>query len=330
MVTPKISVIIPVYNTEPFLNSVIKSVLNQTVPPYEIILVDDGSTDDSLKLMNDFKDEKIKIISIENRGCGAARNVGIRESHGDIIALIDSDDLWEANKLEIFNEQFVIHPDIEFAFSDLNRFEWSTRQFHALSSSQIFPMIYSKINQARYQKNKVFRISKYDMFVLLLNGYPIYPSTMVFRKSILEKAGLFDEKKNYQEDMDFSLRCSKFTDFIYIDHQLTNIGRHTSNVTYDYVNWDVNALKVYDQLLGSDLFDKQEKKTILFHKGRRMCSIARSQLNGHNYVNAFRLFMAGLKNPAVMFKAGIWLFLLPVIFLINSTKSIKRMTAPSH
>ena len=96
---PRISVIIPYYNAEKYISRTIQSVLNQTYSDFEVILVDDGSTDRGVEICQSFNDSRIKIIRQANRGAPGARNTGIRHAQCDYIALLDSDDLWSPHKL---------------------------------------------------------------------------------------------------------------------------------------------------------------------------------------------------------------------------------------
>ena len=96
---PKVSVIIPTYNREEFITETIKSVLNQTYKDFEIIVVDDGSTDNTKQKLEPFK-SKIKLIEQKNSERAVARNNGVKSSSGEYIAFLDSDDLWIKNKLE--------------------------------------------------------------------------------------------------------------------------------------------------------------------------------------------------------------------------------------
>ena len=98
----KISVIIPVYNSEKYLKECLDSVLNQSFNDFEVICINDGSTDSSLKILNDYqsKDSRIKIISKENNGAASARNIGIKESQGEYVYFMDSDDILELTALE--------------------------------------------------------------------------------------------------------------------------------------------------------------------------------------------------------------------------------------
>ena len=97
---PFFSVVIPLFNKEAYIADTLKSVLTQSLQDFEIIIVDDGSTDKSLNIVHSFSDDRIKIISTINRGVSSARNIGIKNSQCDYIALLDADDLWESTYLE--------------------------------------------------------------------------------------------------------------------------------------------------------------------------------------------------------------------------------------
>lgn len=96
---PIVSVVIPMYNVAKYIKGAIECVLNQTYQHFEIICVDDGCVDDTVKIVESFKDERIKIVSQHNQGLAAARNTGINNSQGMYVALLDADDLWCSSKL---------------------------------------------------------------------------------------------------------------------------------------------------------------------------------------------------------------------------------------
>ena len=100
---PRFSVIIPIYNKEKDVETTIKSVLNQTYIDYEIILVDDGSTDNSLNIVNAIEDDRIQIFTKQNEGVSKTRNYGITKAKAEYIAFLDADDYWYPNHLEILH-----------------------------------------------------------------------------------------------------------------------------------------------------------------------------------------------------------------------------------
>lgn len=95
-----ISVIIPLYNKEQFIEATLFSVLNQTFSDFEIIIINDGSTDNSVSIINDLDDKRITLYTTKNKGVSHARNYGISKSNSDLIALLDADDLWDSNHLD--------------------------------------------------------------------------------------------------------------------------------------------------------------------------------------------------------------------------------------
>ena len=102
VIMSKISVIVPVYNSEEFLTESINSILNQSFTDFDVICINDGSTDQSLRMLNNFKkrDSRIKVIDKENSGCGSARNVGIENAEGDYIYFFDPDDFIREDAFE--------------------------------------------------------------------------------------------------------------------------------------------------------------------------------------------------------------------------------------
>ncbi len=112
MGTPTVSVIIPVYNREKHIANAIGSVLKQTYPDFELIISDDGSTDSTLKIVETFTDHRVRIIkSPINQGAAAARNQGIKQARGNLIAFLDSDDIWLPHALEHLIRTLAEHPE---------------------------------------------------------------------------------------------------------------------------------------------------------------------------------------------------------------------------
>jgi glycosyltransferase involved in cell wall biosynthesis len=133
---PFFSVIIPLYNKESYIENTIKSVLNQTFQDFEIIIIDDGSTDNSNQIAAQFQDYRIKIIKQENKGVAFARNSGIFNAKSEHIALLDADDLWYNNHLAELKKQITMFPEAgvycnnyEIYFSE-NKFRKSKFNFN--------------------------------------------------------------------------------------------------------------------------------------------------------------------------------------------------------
>ena len=181
-----VSVIIPTFNCGQFIAECLRSVVQQTWPDYEVIIVDDGSTDNTPEIAGPFlEDHRFKYIRTENRGCSAARNVGIRSSHGEIIAFLDADDLWRSDKLERQLPLFQA-PQIGVVYSLSQPFgeNWPEGNTHPACPSRgsILPALMSH------------------------NVVPL--SSALILRTCIDKVGAFDERRTRAEDYDLWLRTA--------------------------------------------------------------------------------------------------------------------------
>ncbi|HAP96713.1 glycosyltransferase family 2 protein [Epilithonimonas hominis] len=185
-----VSVIIPLYNKQNSIKATIDSVLEQTFSDFEIIVVNDGSTDDSLNVVKEIKDPRIKIVSKDNGGVSSARNLGIRESHYEWIALLDGDDRWHPKHLELLNEGKKQFPDYS-----------------------VFSTIYSNNEDLETNPEPVFEVIN-DYFQIALHKKVIHSSTCLIIKECFEKVGYFDERLNRGEDLEMWYRLAKKYPFV--------------------------------------------------------------------------------------------------------------------
>jgi glycosyltransferase involved in cell wall biosynthesis len=205
---PLVSVVIPNYNYAIYLKQCIESVLSQTYSNLEIILVDDGSNDNSLEVARQFED-KIKIVTQTNLGVNAARNNGIKEAVGEFIAICDSDDYWVNNKIEKQMELFFKNPDLVLVYCSYFRAnERSERigEIAAAHSGYLADLFIERPTQA-----------------LVAGGC----STALFKKRINQMCVFFDESlRGNGEDWDFFRRISKYGNCSYVAAPLSHIREH--------------------------------------------------------------------------------------------------------
>lgn len=153
--TFQISTIIPVYNGAPFLTEAINSVLHQTLPPDELLVIDDGSTDDTAQIAQSFGD-KVLYFYQENQGAAAARNHGIKLAQGNLIAFLDADDLWLRDKLKQQVERLIQQPACGIVFTFIQEFKTTTKtggtQMDIIRNLPGYSFTTALIRQALFEK----------------------------------------------------------------------------------------------------------------------------------------------------------------------------------
>lgn len=175
-----ISVVIPLYNKQRCIRSTIESVLNQTYSDFELIVVDDGSTDDSASVVAELSDPRIHLVRKANGGVSSARNAGIRQATSEYIAFLDGDDLWEPEFLEEVNKMITDFPEAGI---------WGTSYFFLKQGA--------KVSAGKPLPDGFYGIIDNSSW----NLAHVYCSTAVCcRKSALEEIGGFDERIAYGED----------------------------------------------------------------------------------------------------------------------------------
>lgn len=205
----KISIVIPNYNRGHVIGKAIISVLNQTYAEFELIIVDDCSTDNSIQIISEFKDERVKILKLDkNSGAAAARNHGIKNALGDYISLLDSDDYYES----------------EFLSESLNKLSESLKSVGFIWTG------------VRYFENEVDKefiwkpVLKETPYLTFLNSLHIGTNSgITFKRKIFDDCGYFREDLPAAEDTEFFLRITKSYDFSYVDKVLINIERDSSD-----------------------------------------------------------------------------------------------------
>jgi len=183
-----LSVVIPLYNKEDSIEQTLKSVISQSVTQFEIIVVDDGSTDRSLEIVRSFSDERIKIISKENGGVSSARNIGIQEAQFTYIAFLDADDFWESNYLEEQSKLINTYPEAAM---------WGVGWGYLESD---------KKKEIDHLTNEGFCGIIENYWTLKKNSNLFWTSAVVLNKKVCDKVGYFDERIRYGEDLDMWYR----------------------------------------------------------------------------------------------------------------------------
>lgn len=264
--TPSIDVVIPAYNAESFVTRTLESVARQSYPITSVIVVNDGSTDDTqacvLQFAQSFPHLNIILLSQENAGLSAARNAGIKHSSADFIALLDADDLWSPEKLSIQIQLFTNS---------------------AMVNLGVVYCAYKLIND----KDQFIPVAPKDIITPTLRGN-VYPtlllgnfisgsgSSVVIKRSVFSEIGLFDENLRACEDWDMWIRIAKKYQFDFIDTPLVSIRVHQNNMQKDRIRMLSAELMVLNKFVESDeenTFLLWKIRTYLINKGMRASSI---------------------------------------------------------
>jgi glycosyltransferase involved in cell wall biosynthesis len=203
---PCISVIIPTYNRAQTIIPALQSVLAQTRTDFEIIVADDGSSDNSREVLAPFA-ERVIYDYAENRGQSAARNRGARLARGEFLAFLDSDDLWEPRKLELQIPLLEQQPTIGWVYCDMDYFGNTPADYRPRTFSKIPP-----------QRGLIFKS-------LLIAGCPMHTPTLVVRKTLFGSIGGYNESMRVFEDHDLYYRLAATSPADYVDQVLVHCRR---------------------------------------------------------------------------------------------------------
>ena len=225
----RVSVIVTTYNLSSYLGEAIQSILDQKGVQTEVIVVDDASTDDSAGALRPFWSKITYIRLRDNRGGPAApRNLGIRASTGGFIAILDGDDIMLPGKLAEQVEFLNRYPEVPLVFTDFRNFDDSKEYGNFLADHVAFQaMPKSSIGNGQYC------LSSASAYETLIGDNFIGTSGVVFRKSLIEQVGGFDETLKRSEDFDFWLRVARRSDLGYIDRVFHRRRLHGQNISSD-------------------------------------------------------------------------------------------------
>jgi glycosyltransferase involved in cell wall biosynthesis len=251
----KVSVIIPTYNRESTLSRAIDSVLKQTYRNFEVIVVDDGSTDNTSRVIEKYKD-RIRYYSKLHSGVSAARNLGLEKSEGTWVSFLDSDDYWLPKKLESQMEYLRKNPDIMIVQTD---------EYWMRNDKIVNPM----------KKHK-----KYSgwIFEHCLPLCIVSPSAVLIHQKVFNDVGVFDESFPVCEDYDLWLRVSlKYKIALIPEKLVVKTGGHSDQLSRKYWGLDRYRVRALEKVLNDDLSPLQKrlvleeiiKKLTILSEGRK-------------------------------------------------------------
>lgn len=211
-----ISVIIPVYNKESTIQQTLTSVINQSFKDFELVIIDDGSTDNSISIINNnFDDHRITIISQENQGVSIARNQGVFHSKFELIAFLDADDLWDVKYLEFMVKAYNMYPDVGM---------YCSAGYVKNAAGYIFERVDSKI------KNPISRIDFFQNPHIYL-----HTSSTIVKKDVFNLVGGFPNKMIRNQDFALFFSIALISDVVYCNLLLsTYVGGVANQATSSF------------------------------------------------------------------------------------------------
>jgi glycosyltransferase involved in cell wall biosynthesis len=280
-----VSVVIPTYNSGPLVVEAVKSVLAQTRPADEIIVVDDGSTDDTAARLRAFGN-RIKVVAKRNGGVATARNRGVQEASGDAIAFLDADDVWHPRKLEIQTKALASRPDL--LLLGTKTFSWP---------ADVMPEV--EVEQPPIREMT---------FEQLISINTLNTSSIVVRTEALMRAGEFDSALQGPEDYDLWIRMALLGSLGVLDAQLTGYFRNRpGSLSKDASRMERDTLKI--------IAKHKSMGTFMSRVG-----LYRKMLGMNAYRAAFRYFEAGMNSRALS-RVGLSLLYYPLPFPLSEVSA---------
>ena len=253
-----VSVIIPTYNRSKLLVETVDSILSQTYPAAEIIVVDDGSTDDTEDVVRKMPG-KVKYHRIKNSGESVARNVGVSLAASSWVAFCDSDDLWREDKLA---KQMQLHdqvPRLQYSFTNFAIISdgiWSSSSKFDGAPSDFFD------GCTRVSESGV--ICETSLYEKLLRFQPIFPSTTLMTVDLFKSLGGYSEtfSKTLGVDIEFHLRCVQHGPVGFISDPCVGIRKHSTNISGNYYRGALGTIKILRHALAHHSISESTREAI--------------------------------------------------------------------
>mgnify|MGYP001821840789 CR=1 FL=1 len=285
---PFFSVVISIYNKETYILNTLQSVVDQTYENFEIIAVNDGSTDRSLEILKQFEDSRIIIINQENHGASYARNQGMAITKGRFVALLDGDDLWDKTFLSSMHDL-------------INKYE-----DQSVFTAAIAHMHHKKIIPVHYSFTPTETVSVLNYFKASSRHSILSGSSAVFKKDILETTGVFDTEIKSGQDTDLWIRIGLHFPIIFLNKVLVYYVQNQNSLSNSTTN--LSAKPKFDN------YGKEEKENIYLKKfldNNRFSMALLAKLN--NETEAYNYYHGAISKTnlsmkrKLLLKTPIWL-----------------------
>ena len=210
MMPPTVTVLVPTYNRAALIGEALHSILQQTFVDFEVLVLDDGSTDSTPQVLADFTDPRLRVLRLPHRGISSTLNAGLREARGRYVARLDSDDLWLPEMLALLVPVLETRPEVGAVYG----------QADALEDGRVIPHLQGL--PLRFPEDSL-RSLVYDDCTCNI--------ALVARRTCLDLAGPYDESLIANEDWDMWLRVARHTSIVFVNHIVAHVRWHHDNLT---------------------------------------------------------------------------------------------------
>jgi glycosyltransferase involved in cell wall biosynthesis len=310
---PLVSVIIPTFNRSRFVTEAVLSVFDQTYQPVEIIVVDDGSTDDTAEVLAPYF-QRIQYIHQPNQGVSVARNTGIKVATGELIAFLDGDDRWLPSKLALQVKCLAKNRDAGLVHSNVSYFGTNDERERPAKGS----------------------LTTYagDCYAELFLRNRITTSSVLVRRDCLEKVGLFDERirKASTEDYDLWIRIARFFEFAYVPDPVVLYRVHPNNAVNDCRTLIENERYVLEKSIEADprLIEKVGRRRVHQRLFDIYFSLGYGNFAQGYYDEANQWFARALKHRIDPYTAALWTASKLPPALVKRMRNLKHVLPRAH
>lgn len=257
-----LSIIIPSYNHEKYIGEAIQSVLNQKYKNWELIIVDDGSKDHSIEVIKRFSDSRIRLISQENRGAHNAINRGLYEAKGEYLAILNSDDVYEADRFGIMISEMEEDSELGFVCSYIRVIDSQGKDLGVKQGWKNMEPWLVPHKELSFAATEDFKLN------LIMSNFTSTTSNFLFTRSLYERIGGMRNLR-FVHDWDFALRAAEVTECKMLERPLLKYRIHESNTISSDRKWMLFEIAWIwaanlDRFYGTVLFKNQQDKNDIF------------------------------------------------------------------
>jgi len=301
-----ISVVIPAYNAEQTLRAALQSVIGQTQQPREVIVVDDGSSDNTATVAKSYRDG-VHLFQQENQGAAVARQVGTEAATSDFVAYLDADDWWHDETLSNFHE--VLEADaVHFVIADFVRaIPGAPVEEHFPRNSSFFPWFEDHLEEygERWNPKRLTRLSVPWGLEALLLGFPYFPSASLLRRDSVLRAGGWDRRFRRCQDFDLALRIARLFPLHFFDEVQAVVGINEGNreATPYVIQQSKGDIRVLEAHFADNPKDLEYQRKVARTLAARYYNLGNVYREAGDRGEARRAYWAGLRWPGKRLKA---------------------------